>query len=217
MTKIVLNADIVSKMNFLYKHLLDDPAQNPTTTPKVDPLGNEIKSIKQVASILGVEPRIAGFYVLQDPTAAPSLKEMAREAVVPGIYVAPEDGFIPVLHKARTILSGDIDKKSVRIVRTVAGSRKYGQPLGAVILRDGNQTLNNITALPNDVPGFQKMQDKAGTIYYVGRRAGTYYVIDPAQDKILHTAKVEQGAYNWLNDHAGGGVQGTKPKKAKKT
>src|SRR5688500_1820865 len=99
MDYLTINAKVIEGINYLYKHLYDNPAQNPTNVPKIGPNGKEITETKQISSILGVNKKIAAIYVLQDPNASIELKSSAREVINPGIFVASDDAFMPVIHK----------------------------------------------------------------------------------------------------------------------
>ena len=207
MDYIKLSPELVSGLNWLYKHLLDDPAKNPTNTPKITPNGTEVKTLSQVSKIMGVDTNIAAHFVLQDPNANETLKTEAKEVAFPGVYLSDQDSFDPVLHQAYEITTKDVsalEQKRIRMVRTVSGVRRFRQGRGSIIVTDGEPPLNALVALPNDVRGYEKVASKGGRIFYVGHENGKWVVRDPRIKDAIFRGGSEEEAFRWLNKEVGG-------------
>jgi hypothetical protein len=217
MDKILLEASIVEKLHYLHKHLFDNPLENPTNVPKIGPNGKEIVKIGQIANILGVNRKIAAHYVLQDPNASKELKIDAKEVLEPGIYISADDSYLPVLHQAYSILNKPLNtqKKGIRLVRTTNGVRRYRQKQGTIIIRDGESPLDALTALPNDVPGYEKLSDKDGNVYYIGNENGSWVVRDPKNNTIVFAGESEEESFTWLNREVGGKARSSSKEKDK--
>lgn len=220
MNYLTIDAKSIEAINFLYKHLFDDPAQNPVNIPKITPNGIEVTNIKQLSSLLGVDTNTASYYVIQDPTSPNELKSQAKEVINPGIFVASDDAYLPVTHKAYEIMHNPhiVEEKRIRMVRTISGVRRFKQRAGSIIVNDGESPLDALTALKNDVPGYEKVGSKSGGVFYVGREKGKWVVRDPLNGTIIHSGDKEEDTYKWLNTHAGGSEttssEGKKPTQA---
>lgn len=217
MEKVTLSAKTVESINYLYKHLFDQP--KPTSVPKFSPMGEQVTQVKDISAMMGIDKKVAAVYVLQDPAASSELKEDAREVLNPGIFVASDDVYLPVVHKAYDIISNPftVEEKRIRMVRSVAGVRRFQQDRGSIIVDDGEPPLDALIALDNDIPGYEKIGDKSGHVYYIGREEGGWVVRDPSSGQVIHRGGTEQDSFRWLNQKAGGTVSGnvdrTKPQK----
>lgn len=131
------------------------------------------------------------------------------EEIVPGIFVPSLDGHLPVYYTALDVLKKVeagryTELKTVKIVRTVSGMRRYQQDKGSIIMRDGEAPLSGITAVTNDVPGYEKVEDNNGNPYYIGNENGSWVVRDPKTNEVMHTTANEEDIYIWLNNLLGG-------------
>lgn len=179
MASIIISANILNDLSFLSKHLLDDPKTDYTKLPLVSADGSNIVDIKTLAAVMNVTDTIASVYATQDPSASNELKQDA------------------INH---------IDQKWIRMVRTPAGVRKFKQKQGSIIVDDGEEPLDAITALPNDVPGYEKIADKNGVVYYVGNENGKWSVRTIAGNTAatLYSGDSLEDSLYWLNSRAGG-------------
>lgn len=98
-----------------------------------------------------------------------------------------------------------IEYKKVKMVRTASGMRRYGQDKGSIIIKDGEKPLDALTALNNDIQGYEKLGDKNGNTYYIGMEEGRFVVRNPADNSLMFETPNESDAYNWLNKKVGGG------------
>lgn len=73
-------------------------------------------------------------------------------------------------------MTATMEEKVVRRVRTPAGVRRFGQPIGSVIVRDG--VLNRLTDMITDYPGWAKYQGADGKRYYVGKSRNKWVATD---------------------------------------
>lgn len=96
--------------------------------------------------------------------------------------------------------------KVVRHVRTSSGERRFGQPIGSIIVRDG-LLLHGLTTVDSEFGNYAKVKDKQGRSFYIGKRQsdGKYEVLTPS-DQVLHTTADEDDAYVWLAGKVGGGA-----------
>ena len=53
-------------------------------------------------------------------------------------------------------------KSIIRRVRTPAGVKKYGQPIGSIIVRDGEPPLANLTAIDEVYEGIESVKGSDG-------------------------------------------------------
>ena len=126
---------------------------------------------------------------------------------VPGVYVPADDAYLPAYTTAINIgkLYQNNDTKVIKIVRTVSGMRRYQQDKGSIIIRDGEAPLDAITAVANDIPGYEKVVDGSGNVFYVGSENGGWVIRNPKTNELMHTTYSEEDAFIWLNKLAGGG------------
>lgn len=72
----------------------------------------------------------------------------------------------------KDIKSGvEVELKVVRHVRTPAGARRYGKPIGSIITSDGS-VLKNLKTEKTEYVGFALVRDSKGRGYYVGKWDG---------------------------------------------
>lgn len=108
----------------------------------------------------------------------------------------------PLAVKALDLSFGEV--KAIKFVRTVAGMRKYQQDKGSIIIRDGAQPLDALVAMPNDIAGYEKVSDKNGNDYYIGREGQGWVIRNPQSGEIMNTTAREEDAFAWLNEKVGG-------------
>lgn len=121
----------------------------------------------------------------------------------------------------KAALEDDIEQK-VRYVRTPAGVRRFGQPIGSIIVRDVVGSLGRIRVKNPVFKGFELVEDKKGNLYDVGKddTNGKYVALKHnTWDDQIEPADSLDDALKALNDKLGGGSsdEGEKPApKAKK-
>lgn len=93
-----------------------------------------------------------------------------------------------------------IEEKVVRHVRTAAGVRRFGQPIGSVIVGDGSK-LQHLKEQQSEYEGFNKYDVNGRAIYT--RKEGSRFVAYDAQDNVIGTTSTEEGLLKQL-DAAGG-------------
>jgi DNA topoisomerase-1 len=95
--------------------------------------------------------------------------------------------------------------KVVRHVRTSAGQRRFGQPIGSIIVGDGSSPLKHLTSI-----GDGKAKGSDGNTYHIGKHEGQWAAITEDGD-IVAGGKTEDEVYRNL-DHRLGGGKGSAPK-----
>lgn len=111
----------------------------------------------------------------------------------------------------------EVEYKGVRHVRTAAGVRRYKQPIGTVIGRNGSP-LTKLKVVKSDYHGFDKVEDDKGNKYYVGRWPGEKGVFvtraENDNDVVAHGNSVDD-AMEQLSKHVsrtgGGSSAAAKP------
>lgn len=99
------------------------------------------------------------------------------------------------------------ETKVVRRVRTRAGARRFGQPIGSIIVRDGARPLAGLRLQDSDYDGWDKIKGSNGKTYYVGQDEDEkgkmkWYATEGASwNKIVVTADSEEGALSALSSH----------------
>lgn len=198
------SAQMMQTLAYLSKNML---AQPQATLPKYTSMGEEIKTIEELANVMGVNDKIAAAFVIQNETNA-ELKSDAIEVLKPGIYNAFEDGYEPIVHYAYDVANKTIiEEKRVRMVRGTSGANYFKQPVGSIIVSDGAKPLDALLAATNDVPGYQKVMDKNGNAYYIGKEQGYWVVRSGANKMILYHdagSDGERQSLYWLNTQLGG-------------
>ena len=105
--------------------------------------------------------------------------------------------------------SFQLEIKAVRRVRTPAGAKRFGVPIGSIIIpgRNSGLSLRNLK-VGKVVQGFDEVEstgNRKGT-FYVGKYDGEDIVcVTDVNDKVLHEAKTPEEAFGWLETHANGG------------
>jgi 2'-5' RNA ligase len=82
-----------------------------------------------------------------------------------------------------------LEEKAIRRVRTAAGVRRYGKPIGSVITSDG-QTLKHVKTEESEYDGYEKYSAAGKTIYT--RKEGQEYVAYDESDNEIARAKTEE-------------------------
>lgn len=110
------------------------------------------------------------------------------------------------------------EQKAVRRVRTPAGARRFGQPIGSIIVRDSRSPLSGLMLGDSDYDGWDKVKGSNGKTYFVGKDEddGKWYATEgEGWDKIVVTADTEDAAFEGLSRHVTN--RSAKPAPAKKT
>lgn len=97
-----------------------------------------------------------------------------------------------------TALASRIEEKAVRHVRTTAGQRRYGQPIGSIIVSEGAPPLTHLRTT-----GDGKVRDTNGTNYLVGRHEGKWKAITEDGDEIA-SGSTEAEVLTNLDNRVGG-------------
>lgn len=104
----------------------------------------------------------------------------------------------------KSVHMGDLETKTVRKVRTQAGVRRYNQPIGSIIVRDGLPPLDNISVQRGGYPGWDLVTDNNGRSYDVGRDETTGMWVATIHDDwsniVVDDAKSEEEVYQLLNE-----------------
>lgn len=200
MVSVEFSAKMMESLHFLEKHLLSDPR---FTVPRIDSDGNEIKTLSALSLAMGVDLDTAAAYALQGKTNE-DLKTAAQAHLIPAVDFTPLEDYGYALDKVKRILAGNVESKGVRMVRTVSGARRFQQPKGSIITDDDSPPLDALVALTNDVPGYEKIGDQSGNVFYVGQENGEWVIRDPLTNAVIHKAPDESDALQWLNAKVGG-------------
>lgn len=95
----------------------------------------------------------------------------------------------------------DFESKVVRHVRTPAGVRRFGQPIGSIIVRDSVR-LPHIEIMDTDFPGWEMVRGKDGEKYYIGKYQGEkFYTGTTLDDKEVVRADTEDDVYEALDEY----------------
>lgn len=98
--------------------------------------------------------------------------------------------------------------KIVRRVRTPAGVRHYGQPIGTVIIRDA---LPNIRLTDeSEWEGWDLVRGNNGRSFYVGKD-GKNWVVTDENDNVLFEDRDDERVFQWMNDESGPATRPTPP------
>ena len=202
---VELSPRMLTAMHYLAKHL-GETKPSVKELPKYTVDGEPITSVKELATSMGVDTRVAALYALQnkrDELQEEALGQFSRFGHIQNLSI---DGYIAKITRIKP------ETKRVRLVRTVMGARRFSQPRGSIIVTDGEAPLDNLAAMPNDVRGYDKVTDSKGRIFYIGEEANRWVVRAPGQHEPLFIGDSDRDAYYWLNN----AVVGKKPpKKAK--
>jgi DNA topoisomerase I len=123
-------------------------------------------------------------------------------------------GALTLVRELADALKG-LDSKAVRHVRTEAGVRHYQQPIGSVIVRDGNAPLSNLFSVDSDAwPGWERVRDSEGNGYWIGRYDGEddYVAVDD-NDNVVASSGSEEDTYVQLDSSVPQWVETAEPKK----
>jgi 2'-5' RNA ligase len=82
-----------------------------------------------------------------------------------------------------------LDEKVIRRVRTAAGVRRFGQPIGSVIVGDGTK-LSNLKTVDSEYDGYEKYT-RGGKAIYVHKSGGKYEAVDENDNVIASHANQE--------------------------
>lgn len=94
-----------------------------------------------------------------------------------------------------------LDTKTIRRVRTAAGVRRFGQPIGSVIVGDGTK-LSNLKTVESEYDGFEKYQGPGGKSFYT-RKEGSSFVAYDENDNVVGTAGKEDQLLKALDERQG--------------
>ena len=184
------SARMMTSLSYLSSHLLE-PEVSSKALPNVNADGELIDNLKSLSVALGVDEQTAALYVLD--TKDHNLSEVAVSQFQPDYF-----GSSTIDSYVKRIVTGT-EVKRVRLVRSILGSRRFGQPRGTIIVNDGEEPIKNLIAVANDVPGYDKVADYSGRYYYIGEERGRWVVRVPGQKDPAHFAKDEKEAYYWLD------------------
>jgi hypothetical protein len=205
---------MMQSLAFLSKDILADPS---FTLPKMTSMGDEVKTVTELASVMGIDSKVAAAYVINSD-ASDELKADAIKTLQTTSESAFAEGIGPVIEYAHKIARKDfIESKRIRMVRNASGSKYFGQPVGSIIVGDGQQPLDAIAAAPNDVPGYEKVVDRQGNPYYIGREGNRWVVRSGVTKGVLYESDSEHGeieSLTWLNTKLGGAKGEAQKKKS---
>jgi 2'-5' RNA ligase len=92
-----------------------------------------------------------------------------------------------------------LDEKVIRRVRTAAGVRRFGQPMGSVIVGDGAK-LSNVRTVDSEYEGYQKYEVRGKPVYVA--REGSKYVAYDADDNVISSDAKEESLLRTLDSSA---------------
>ena len=111
----------------------------------------------------------------------------------------------------------ELEVKAVRRVRTPAGVKRYGQPIGSIIIGGGKGSpLKNLTLQDSEYAGLDKVKTSKGKTFYVGKYDGDdQFTVNTPEDDLVHSADTLEDAFRWLDTNptgaaADGSGEGTK-------
>jgi hypothetical protein len=87
------------------------------------------------------------------------------------------------------------ESKGIRRVRTAAGVRRFGQPMGSVIIADGK--LKNLKTVESDFEGYEKYTSR-GKTYYTHKKGDKFEALDP-DDNVVATSASEESLLRSLD------------------
>lgn len=202
-------AEFSARMMSALSYLSKDIVANTKSLPKVTVNGEEIVNLKQLSGAMGVDTETAALYVL-DQKSHPLMGEAIAQFEPDYFEKADIDGYV------RKILNMKPGTKRVRLVQTILGARRFGQPRGSIIVDDGEEPLKNIRVVLSKVPGYDAVADQKGRIFYIGEEANRWVVRDPNNPKIkLYEGKDEKEVYRWLDNYVVDKA-GNEPKKVRR-
>lgn len=129
------------------------------------------------------------------------LKQLSKDPTIPYGLKRQLDRYLKGIELKDRIdsITGGIEVKLVRHVRTPAGQRRYDQPIGTVITSDG--PLKNLVTEQAFDPAWRRIGTEGSDQKYdVGQPKGKdWYVYRDGEDKPIHKAKDEEEALKWLD------------------
>lgn len=84
----------------------------------------------------------------------------------------------------------ELEEKVVRHVRTAAGVRRFGQPIGSVIVGEGNTPLKNLKEAESEYDGYNKYKGR-GKTYYTHKNGDRYEALDQNDNVIASNTSEE--------------------------
>jgi hypothetical protein len=110
-------------------------------------------------------------------------------------------------HAKSDIYSRLIEMKAVRHVRTPSGERRFGQPIGSIIVADGAAPLVNLRTLPKRWSDWDYVEGRNGKRYDVGQDEDGKWRAYNADDEtdVIAEAGSEADVYRSLDKIAGSG------------
>lgn len=91
----------------------------------------------------------------------------------------------------------DIEEKVIRRVRTAAGVRRYGQPVGSVIV-GGDSPLKHVKTEKSEYEGYEKYS--VGSKPFYTRKEGGQYVAYDEEDRVITRKKTEEEVLRQFED-----------------
>lgn len=109
------------------------------------------------------------------------------------------------------------EEKGIRRVRTPAGAKRFGQPIGSIIIADGvggaGKKLVNLKIVDSEYEGFDKVKGKNGKTLYIGKYDGERnYTVNDADDNELYSARSLEDAFKWADKNSAPKSSGTTKK-----
>jgi hypothetical protein len=158
--------------------------------PRWNPDGTEVKSVQEAAVLMGTSEEVAARAMLESDL---------------------DD-------EAKIVAFDFLEEKAIRRVRTPAGVKKFGQPIGTIIVRDGLNLTKVKLADKNTFDGAETVIGPKGERYAMVQDEdgwGAYdESVDPAKfwDSPVVTAKNEEDLLVALDKKLGGGKAAPKGK-----
>jgi hypothetical protein len=137
--------------------------------------GSEVKTVRQAATMMNLDERTAAQYIVESKEA---LNDLQVDAIA------------------------FLERKTIRKVRTPAGRKRFNQPIGSVIVRDGERPLKNVTIV-NSVGGWDVIEGPDGGRYEIGYDSDNDTWVATGQgdwdDVLVDYATDEEEAYRLLD------------------
>lgn len=108
-----------------------------------------------------------------------------------------------------------VELKVVRYVRTPAGAKKYGQPIGTIIVADGKTPLSNLRFIERDTAlGITTIATESGDIFTVEKDGAGWWHASSEHTGHMASAEKEEELLVDLNQHDIAAVKAKKKKAA---
>ena len=144
--------------------------------------GEEVKSVEEAAAVMNVDDETAALYVMESNT--PLHVQLKEDAEV------------------------FLESKVVRHVRTPAGQRRFDQPIGSIIVRDGESPLNNIRVVGKN-GDWMLVEGQDGTRYDAGYDSDNGVWVATGENDwdnvIVDDAESQEDMYRLLDSAIGAG------------